>query len=479
VSETLLAVVDQGSSSTKGALLTPTGRRHFETSLPVERRVEGASVEHDPESLAADVEEVLGRLFAAGPVAAIGLACQRSTCLLWDKESGKALTAALSWQDRSESERVDALAHHAEEISRRTGLRLSPHYAAPKLARLLREVPEGIRRAAAGELVAGTLDAFLVRRLTGQDATEPGHAGRSLLYNLDTGDWDPALCDIFGVPATALPELRSSAGDWGHFRGVPLTAVAGDQQAALLGHGGWQTGVTAAHFGTGAFVLAATGSRPLRHASLLAAVLASTGSGRRFQLEGSVNSAGSAVDWACRLTGEDLASWRQVSLDAENLPRVLPAFAGLGAPWWQARAKAAIGGLGPQVGGRELVAGVLAGVAHRVLDCVETLAEAGVVSRTLRVSGRLTRLEGLVGLLADAGQLTVEGAAEEETGLAGMARLAVAGRSGDEGPLREPPLTARRRQPAWSAGRARRERRNWRRFVQQALELARPGDDDA
>ncbi len=472
MSEILLAVIDQGSSSTKGALLTPAGRRRFETSLPLERRVDGASVEHDPEELAAGVESVLGRLCEAGPVAAIGLACQRSTCLLWDRESGKALTAALSWQDRSEAARVEALTRHGDEVARRTGLRLSPHYAAPKLARLLQQIPGAISRAEAGGLVAGTLDAFLVRRLTGQDATEPGHAGRSLLYNLETGDWDPVLCDLFGVPAAALPELRPSAGTWGLYRDVPLTAVAGDQQAALLGHGGWQPGAIAAHFGTGAFVLAATGSRPLWHASLLSAVLASTALGRRFQLEGSVNSAGSAVDWACRLTGEDLASWRQVALDAENLPRVLPAFAGVGAPWWHPQAKAAIGRLGPEVGGRELVAGVLAGVGHRVLDCVEALAEAGAASPTLRVSGRLTRLEGLMGWLADAGQLTVEVAAEEETGLAGVARLAAAGLSGDEGALGEPPLTARRQQPAWSAGRARRERQDWRRFVQQALELA-------
>ncbi|MEE8277480.1 MAG: FGGY family carbohydrate kinase [Thermoanaerobaculia bacterium] len=474
MSESLFAVIDQGSTATKGALLTYRGERRFETSLPVERRAEGPSVVHDPEALAAGVESVLEQLLAAGRVTAIGLACQRSTCLLWERESGKALTAALSWQDRSEAERVEGLVHRAEEVSRRTGLRLSPHYAAPKLARLLRRLPSGVSRAEAGELVAGTLDAFLVRRLTGRDATDPGHAGRTLLYNLDSGDWDPTLCELFGVPAAALPELRPSAGSWGAFRGVPLTAVAGDQQAALLGHGGWQEGVTAVHFGTGAFVLAATGSRLLRHPSLLSAVLATTGAGRRFQIEGPVNSAGSAVDWACRLTGQDLAAWQALPLDVERLPWVLPAFAGIGAPWWRARASAAVIGLGLEVGPRELVAAVLAGVAQRVLDCVESLQEAGVATRVLRVSGRLTRLEGMVGLLADAGQLTVEVSAEEETGLAGIARLAEAGQTGDEGPLGEPPTACRRREPAWSASRARGARDEWRRFVQRTLELTDP-----
>ena len=288
---------------------------------------------------------------------------------------------------------MESLADHADEVAARTGLHLSPHYAAPKLARLLDEVPDGRRRAADGELVAGTLDAFLAQRLTGEATTEPGHAGRTLLYNLDRGDWDPALCDLFGVPPTACRgcwPVPSTAGEW---RGVPLVAAAGDQQAALLGHGGWRQGVVAAHFGTGAFVLAACGDRPLRRPGLLAAVLASTPSGRRFQLEGTVNSAGSAVDWACRLTGERLEEWEKRRLDPRRLPRVVPAFAGLGAPWWRPAAAAEITGLRHEHDGRSLLGGVLAGIAQRVLDCVEAIAAAGVTVTTLRVSGKLTRLQ--------------------------------------------------------------------------------------
>ena len=230
--------------------------------------------------------------------------------------------------------RVERLEEHRGEVARRTGLQLNPHYAATKLAHLLERLPEGQKRAEAGEIVAGTLDAFLVRTLTGVDATEPGHAGRSLFYNLEEGTWDPWLCDLFGLPPRALPELRSSAGEWGTFHGVPLTAVAGDQQAALCGHGGWRRGATAAHFGTGAFILASTGASPQRHPGLLTAVLASTQEQRRFQIEGSVNSAGSAVDWACRLTGSRIEEFRDRPLAVDKLPWVVPAFAGLGAPWW-------------------------------------------------------------------------------------------------------------------------------------------------
>ncbi len=465
----LVAAVDQGSTGTKAALVDAAGRRLAASSRPVERRAAGRRVEHDPEPLVASVEECLEELLAAGEPAAIGVTCQRSTCLVWERDGGRPLTRALSWQDLSEAARVASLAAHADEVMARTGLHLSPHYAAPKLARLLDELPDGRRRAAAGELVAGTLDAFLAQRLAGEATTEPGHAGRSLLYNLDAGEWDPVLCDLFGVPAAALPRLLPSAAPRGGWRGIPVVAAAGDQQAALLGHGGWRRGVVAAHFGTGAFILASCGDRPLRQPGLLAAVLASTAERRRFQLEGSVNSAGSAVDWACRLTGERLEEWRGRALDPRRLPRVVPAFAGLGAPWWRPEATAGISGLRPEHDGAALVGGVLAGIAQRVVDCVEAIAAAGIEIAELRLSGKLTRLAGLVALLADLGQLPVEVAAEEETGLAGIARLALAALAGDEAPLARPAAGRRRREPVWDAATAAAERAAWR------AELARPG----
>ncbi len=457
----VIAAVDQGSTGTKGALIDAAGRRLAECSRQVERAASGARVEHDAEALATSVEETLAELAGAGAPAAIGLTCQRSSCLVWERDGGRALTPVLSWQDLSESARVAALADHADEVTRKTGLHLSPHYAAPKLARLLEGVPGGRQRAEAGELVAGTLDAFLAQRLTGEATTEPGHAGRSLLYDLDTGDWDPGLCELFGVPPAALPRLLPSAAPRGRWRGLPLVAAAGDQQAALLGHGGWRQGVVAAHFGTGAFVLASCGDRPRRHPGLLSAVLASTPRRRRFQLEGSVNSAGSAVDWACRLTGERLEEWRRRRLDPSRLPRIVPAFAGLGAPWWRPEAAAEITGLRPEHNGAALLGGVLAGVAQRVLDCVEAIAAAGVDVETLRVSGKLTRLDGLVALLADLGQLPVAVAAEEETGLAGIARLASAALAGDDAPLDRAAGSRRLAEPTWQPAAARAARQAW------------------
>jgi glycerol kinase len=468
--EIRIAAIDQGSTTTKGAVFTSTGATLREETIAVETEVSGESIRHDPETLAEAVAVLAEQLLDAREVSAIGLTCQRSTCLVWERESGRPLTPALSWQDTSQGQRLEELREHAAEIAGRTGLRLSPHYAAPKLSYLLDQIPQGYERARSGELVAGTLDAFLIRQLTGRDLTEPGQAGRTLLYNLELGRWDPFLCDLFGIPPAALPEVVTSAGDRGSFRGAAVTAVTGDQQAALLGHGGWQPGVTAAHFGTGAFVLSSTGSVPLRHPRLLTAALATTPTTARFQTEGSINSAGSAVDWACRLTGEKLESWTDRELDPASLPAVLPSFAGAAAPWWQADARAVISGLTLEASGEELFGGVLAGVAMRVIDCVEILREAGAAAEVLRVSGKLTRLRGLVGLLADAGQLPIEVAATEEMGLRGVSRLALAALEGDEEGLESPPPAARRREPRWPPERAHSLRQAWREFATAALD---------
>jgi glycerol kinase len=449
------AVVDQGSSSTKAALCDTSGRIFFEDSEATPRNAQASRIEIDADALGASVERLLGHVIASGPVGAIGLTCQRSTCLVWHRETGRAVTPALSWQDTSQTRRTEALARHANDVARRTGLRLSPHYAATKLAQLLAEIPDGRARAAQGELVTGTLDAFLMQRLTGSPATEPGHAGRTLLYNPSQGGWDPELCKLFGIPQGALPSLRNSAGYWGKYRGIPVCAGAGDQQAALIGHGGWKQGTVAVHFGTGAFVLVSTGLRAQRHDGLLSSVLASTQTGRRFQLEGSVNSAGSAVDWACSLTGEKLAHWADRELVPEELPWVVPSFAGLGAPWWQPRARGLIHGLSVNTRGADIVGGVLLGIAMRVVDNLEAMAEAGARPAVLRLSGKLTRLRGLVDLISDAARLPVEVSRHEETGLLGICRLAAAVQTGS-------------RDPQWSRDRVGAVRAAWRDLVQRS-----------
>jgi glycerol kinase len=459
------AVVDQGSTATKCARCDTAGNLFAEASEPTPRRIRDGRYELDAEAIAESVERLLGGMLRDRSVAGIGIACQRSTCLVWDRDNGSAVTPALSWQDTSQARRTEGLRAQADEIAQRTGLRLSPHYAAPKLAALLEEIPDGRDRATRGELMAGTLDAFLMHRLTGTPATEPGHAGRTLLYNLSQGSWDSRLCELFGIPIGALPVLRTSAGNWGKYHGVPVCAAAGDQQAALVGHGGWQEGTVAVHFGTGAFVLAATGQRVQCHEGLLSAVMASTPASRRFQLEGSVNSAGSAVDWACKLSGEGLTHWLDRPLEPDELPWVVPAFAGLGAPWWNPRARALVGGLSTATQGAQLVGGVLFGLAMRVVDNLEAMADAGTTPAVVRVSGKLTRLSGLVGLIADAARRPVEVSSTEETGLHGVCRLAAAALASDESMLRAAPPVRTRRDPQWSADRVTAVRERWRTFI--------------
>ncbi|HXT21953.1 MAG TPA: FGGY family carbohydrate kinase, partial [Thermoanaerobaculia bacterium] len=242
----LIAAVDQGSSSTKGALLDESGAVHARAEAPVEVRREGSGVTHDPEELFDSVRKVLVELAGVARPDAVALACQRSTCLLWERDTTRPLTPALSWQDLSARERAAELEPYALEIARHTGLRLSPYYAGSKLGLLLDCDADARRRAERGEVIAGTLDAFLVHRLTGAPSTEPGHAGRTLLYDLDNDRWDEALCKSFRVPPAALPELQPSAGPRGTLRGdawqgtplvdVPLLALVGDQQAALIGN---------------------------------------------------------------------------------------------------------------------------------------------------------------------------------------------------------------------------------------------------
>lgn len=486
-----LLVLDQGSTATKAALLDESGRILVREEVAVESRADGEHVELDAQALLDGAVRALERCARGASPDALALACQRSTCLLWERDGGRPLTPALSWQDRREAARVEALTASAATVARLTGLRLSPHYAAPKLAGLLAAHPDLARRAENGEVVAGTLDAWLIHRLTGHPSTEPGHAGRTLLYDLEADGWSTELADLWGIPEAALPPLLPSRapargaeeqraagrregaaaprGDW---RGVPLVAVLGDQQAALLGHGGWNAGTCAVHFGTGAFVLLGTGDRIRRHEGLLSAVLASTsaaGSGRRssrrFQLEGTINSAGSAVDAAVECSGEDLDAWRDRALSEDGTPLLLPALAGVAAPWWRPDVSGLVAEGGEPPDGPALLTAVLAGLAQRVADIVAAMDEAGEAPRSLHTSGKLTRLSGFMQRVADATGVAVEVAREEEAGLAGLWRLT-------RDTAADPPAPpARRFEPRWSTAKRERERGRWRRFLMERLSL--------
>lgn len=459
-----IAALDQGSGSTKGAVFDAQGRKLAQARMPIGIVHNGERVEQDAGEIWRSVEAVLAELAAsAGRLSAIGLCVQRSSCLLWRRDGGEPLSPVVSWQDRRHAAAIAGAPRAlANRVRERTGLFLSPHYAAPKLRGLLDGIAGARAGAECGEIVAGTLDAWLVHRLTGTPSTEAGIAGRTLLYDLEADAWSRGLCADFEIPAAALPKLLPAAGRRGEWRGIPVVALAGDQQAALLGHGGWREGIVAAHFGTGAFVLASTGEEVRRHPGLLSAVLAATAGERRFQIEGTVQSAGSAVDWMAAVCGVDLETLPPQSLEPERLPILVPAFVGLGAPWWRSEVRARIEEIELAHGAHDLMAATLVGIAQRVADNLEAIREAGVRIGELRVSGRLTRRGDFAALLAELGGAAVEVAVEEETGLDGVARLAAAAAADDDARLFESSPARERYEPRWSQARHAAARARWR-----------------
>lgn len=401
--------IDQGSTATKACLMNRRGQMRRVVSAPVAtRRPAPGLVEHDAEALYRSVRLVLGGILrGVSPhhVRAIGLACQRSTCLFWDARTGRPLTPALSWQDRRGEALCATLCEHAGSIAGKTGLRLNPHYAASKARWLLDRSPDLRRRAERGAARFGTLDSFLLFRMTRGQAwsTDPTHAARTLLMDLSRLDWDSSLLELFRIPPRALPPIRPSAFPAGIVRiggtRVRLAATLGDQQAALIGVGGTAHGAMVLNYGTGAFAALNTGARPQRVPGLLTSVAWSTEKETRYILEGTVNSAGSALAWIRGLT--EPPAQPRYPLDLSRLPILIPALAGLAAPHWRADTGAAIFDLHLSSSSRELEAATLAGIACRVREIVDRMEERGNRPRRILVSGGLARSTDLLRLQAN------------------------------------------------------------------------------
>jgi glycerol kinase len=311
----------------------------------------------------------------------------------------------LSWQDRRGEELCRALSRHGKKIHRKTGLRLSPHYAASKIRWLLEEFPALRRRAERGEVLGGTLDAYFLFRLTGGDSwsTDPTHAARTLLMDLRRMDWDPELLDLFRVPDRLLPPIRPSVFPAGelklHGRSRPIAATLGDQQAALIGLGCRKEGDLALNYGTGAFAVLNTGKRPRRVPGLLTSVAWSAPGEAHFLLEGTVNSAGSALEWIRKISGTDLAAPGRAP-DLDRLPLVVPSFSGLGAPHWLGAARGAVLDLDLAADPTDLAVGVMAGVASRIGEIVEVMCRGRIRLRRIVAGGGLAARPGLLPLQA-------------------------------------------------------------------------------
>ncbi|MCY3611485.1 MAG: glycerol kinase GlpK [Gemmatimonadetes bacterium] len=402
-------------------------------------------VEHDAEEIWRVTARVAGEAVAAArtEVAAVGVTNQRETVVVWDPETLRPLHRAIVWQDRRTAALCRELkeAGHEGMIRRRTGLLLDPYFSGTKLRWIFDRHPELEARARAGELAVGTIDSWLVARMTGGavHATDPTNASRTLLFDLDDGDWNDELLGLLGVPRRVLPEVRSSSGDFGITDGAafgleaPIGGIAGDQQAALYGQGCWEAGVGKCTYGTGAFLLLNTGGRRVSSAhGLLTTAACDARGGRAYALEGSIFVAGAAVQWLRDGLGllDDAAGSEAMarSLDGNDGVYLVPAFVGLGAPHWRPDARGSITGLTRGTTRAHLVRAALEAMAYGTRDVVAAMErDAGIRARSLRADGGAARNDWLMEFTAGVLGIPVRRPDMVETtalGAAGLAGLA-------------------------------------------------------
>ncbi|HWC10248.1 MAG TPA: glycerol kinase [Acidimicrobiales bacterium] len=452
-------------------------------------------VEHDPDDIwdavLATTTEVLEGVDEA--VAAVGVTVQRETVVAWDRRDGRPRHRAIVWQDRRTASRCDELreAGHLPALRARTGLVLDPYFSATKLEWLLTE--GGVE--ADADLAVGTVDSWIVWNLTGGavHATDPSNASRTLLFDIGERRWSGELCDLFGVPGAALPEVRPSSGRVGvtaagatpFGAGVPVSGIAGDQQAALFGQACFEPGMVKATHGTGSFVLVNAGpDRPPPPEGLLTTVAWTLADGTTaYAVEGSVFATGAAIGWLRDGLGllEDVA---EVGPLAESLPGtegvyLVPAFAGLGSPWWDPWARGAVVGLTRGTGRGHLARAAVEAIAHQTRDVVDAMVAAtGRQPTVVRVDGGASVMDLLLQLQADQLGVTVARPAVTETTALGAAWLAGLG-EGVWSSLEELAASWRAErevEPQAPRSVADARHRDWRRAVDRARSWARPGD---
>ena len=441
-----ILAIDQGTTSTRSIVFDDQGgvagadQREFAQSYP-----QPGWVEHDPEIIWRDVVETaraaLSRAdLTAGQVVAIGIANQRETIVVWDRGSGQAIYPAIVWQDRRTTNRCDTLrdAGHEALVQARTGLRLDPYFSASKLAWILDHVAGARTAAERGELACGTIDAFLLWRLTGGrvHATDATNASRTLLFDIHRQIWDEDLLRLFDIPRSLLPTVCDNSFAFGETdaailgAAVPIRGMAGDQQAALIGQACFDEGMIKATYGTGCFMLMNTGSQPVVSNTRLLTTVAYRLDGRAtYALEGSIFVAGAAIKWLRDQLGlivraSDTSSMATSVPDGHGVYMV-PAFLGLGAPYWDPLAKGLIHGLTLDASAAHIARAALESVAFQTHDLVEAMfADGASRPSALRVDGGMAANDWLCGFLSSIINAPVERPDNVETTALGVAFLA-------------------------------------------------------
>ena len=451
MAEDLLLAIDQGTTGSTALVMDATGRTLGRATLEFPQHFPAPGlVEHDAEELWQSVlDAVAGALRSAAVpgerLAAIGITNQRETSLLWERDTGRPIHRAIVWQDRRTAERCAELreAGHLPLVQSVTGLVLDPYFSGTKLEWMLDEVPGARERALRGELAFGTIVSLLVWRLSGDarvHATDVTNASRTLLMNLERLAWDPGMLELLRVPHQVLPAIVPSAGPVAFTRGVPglpdgipIAGIAGDQQAALFGQACFGVGDAKCTYGTGAFVLANIGPRPVASRfGLLTTVAWQVRGEVTYALEGSSFIAGAAVQWLRDGLGI-IQSAAEIEALARSVPdsggvSFVPALAGLGAPYWDAEARGLITGLTRGSGRGHLARAALEGIAHQVADLLGAMGDdLGAPVGKLRVDGGAAKNDLLMQLQADLAGAALERPAELESTARGAAMLAAVG----------------------------------------------------
>ncbi len=404
-----ILALDQGTTSSRALVIDAQGnvlslaQKEFKQFFP-----SSGYVEHDPEEIwtsqfSAAVEALAKAKLDASSIAAIGITNQRETTILWDRITGIPVFHAIVWQDRRTAPLCSQLKADGLEplFKEKTGLLLDPYFSATKIRWILDQVPDVKRRAERGEIAFGTIDTWLVWKLTRGKLhiTDATNASRTLLYNIHTGDWDPELLKILKIPPSILPEIRSCSEVYGetapHIFTAPIRigGIAGDQQAALFGQACTQAGSAKATFGTGCFILMHTGTKPvISKNNLISTVALKLGKETYYALEGSVFNAGSTIQWFRDQLGLIQKS-AQIDLLAASVPDsggvyFVPAFTGLGAPYWDPQARGTIVGISRGTTGAHLARAVLDSIAFQATDVFRAMeSDSGISLREVRVDG--------------------------------------------------------------------------------------------
>jgi glycerol kinase len=442
-SSPLILAVDQGTTSTRAILFDAAGQGRGTAPLELTQHYPRPGwVEQDPEEIWRSVVSTCREAVAAadGPIAAIGIANQRETTILWERATGRPIHNAIVWQDRRtaplcERWRAEGL---AETVAQRTGLVIDPYFSASKIRWLLDNLPGLVERARTGEICFGTVDSFLLWRLSGgkRHATDVTNASRTMLFDIRRLAWDADLLEAFGIPAAILPDVLDTAADFGAAApewlgtAIPVAGMAGDQQAALIGQACFRPGMIKSTYGTGAFALLNIGREPAgsRH-RLLTTIAYRLGGETAYALEGSIFVAGAAVKWLRDRLGAITAAAEVGQLAARADPQqrlyLVPGFAGLGAPYWAPQARGALLGLTAECGLPEIARATLEAVAYQTRDLVEAMAaDAGIAVSALRVDGGMAVSDWTMQFIADILPAVVECPAALETTAWGAAYVA-------------------------------------------------------